>query len=263
MNIAELYQITNEDGPFYFTPDYDAPPGDTLREVMGELHMGVVTIAFKSGLKCEDVLGVLSGERPITHTIASSLELATGVPARLWLSLERQYRKVQKRLKSNKDKEGGSRRMNIAELSETLMDIFSEDTQVVSINAHRDVIQEPPVAGESYKRFRPDARIRLIIDLYDPKYVADGPLESSSLTTKKENSTMKEGWNDAKEVLPPVGLVCEVMFENDINVKEGKNPPARATLVRTVNWGYVWAKGENDRPEFRSFTVRYWRIPRS
>jgi len=71
---------------------------------------------------------------------------------------------------------------------------------------------------------------------------------------------MKEGWNDAHETLPPIGQVCEVMPESDV---ESQSPPARATLVRTLNDGYVWANGNGDRPEFRYYGVRYWRLAAS
>ena len=75
-----------------YNPDYAVPPGETLLEIIGELGMTRRQFAAHSGLTVKAVGQIVKGELPITCTIASLLELATGVPARLWNSLEAQYR---------------------------------------------------------------------------------------------------------------------------------------------------------------------------
>ncbi|MDX9980597.1 MAG: ImmA/IrrE family metallo-endopeptidase [Lentisphaeria bacterium] len=74
-----------------FEPDYAVAPGETLREVMESLGMSQADLARRTELTNMTVGRILRGEQPITYGTANRLELATGVPARLWNNLEMQY----------------------------------------------------------------------------------------------------------------------------------------------------------------------------
>ena len=75
-----------------YEPDYAVPPGETLQEIIDSLGMTQRQLAARTGLTVQTVVRIIKGEQPITYTTANLLELATGVPARLWNSLEAQYR---------------------------------------------------------------------------------------------------------------------------------------------------------------------------
>lgn len=74
-----------------YCPDYAIAPGESLRETMTELGLDVAEVASRSGLP-EAVIGaVLDGQAAITGDIAARFDSATGVPARMWLALQRHY----------------------------------------------------------------------------------------------------------------------------------------------------------------------------
>lgn len=77
---------------YSYEPDYAVPPGETLSEVMESLGMSQKELAIRTGLTVQSLLRMIKGEQPITYESANRLELATGVPARLWNNLELQYR---------------------------------------------------------------------------------------------------------------------------------------------------------------------------
>ncbi len=89
-----------------FEPDYAIPPGETLREVMESLDMKQTDLSCRTGLTVQTLARIFKGE-PITYETANRLELATGVSARKWNSLEAQYReqlvKLDERRKLEKD----------------------------------------------------------------------------------------------------------------------------------------------------------------
>jgi addiction module HigA family antidote len=81
-----------------FAPDYAVPPGETLAETMEHLGMSRSDLAQRSGLSGPQIDALLSGEGALTRPLAARLEVALGVPARIWLGLERNYREALARL---------------------------------------------------------------------------------------------------------------------------------------------------------------------
>ena len=77
---------------YSFEPDYAIPPGETLKEAMESLGMGQKELAMRTGLTVQSLNRIFKGDQPITYETANRLELTTGVPARMWNSLEAQYR---------------------------------------------------------------------------------------------------------------------------------------------------------------------------
>lgn len=77
---------------FAFTPDYAVAPGQTLSEVIESLHITQKELAQRTNLTEQSIVRILKGIQPISIETASRLEMATGVPARMWNSLEMQYR---------------------------------------------------------------------------------------------------------------------------------------------------------------------------
>jgi len=94
---------------YRFEPDYAISPGETLKEVMESLNMSQKELAVRTGLTVQSLNRIFKGEQPISYETANKLELATGVPARMWNNLEAQYReqlaktKERKQLETNLD----------------------------------------------------------------------------------------------------------------------------------------------------------------
>ena len=82
-----------------FEPDYAIPPGETLKEVMESLNMSQKELAIRTGLTVQSLNRIFKGGQPISYETANKLELATGVPARMWNNLAAQYREQLDRLK--------------------------------------------------------------------------------------------------------------------------------------------------------------------
>ncbi len=76
----------------------DQAPGRTLRETLDTLGMDQRELATRTGLSAKHVNLVIHGKAPITHATAIRLERVTGVPARMWNSLEAHYREELTRL---------------------------------------------------------------------------------------------------------------------------------------------------------------------
>jgi plasmid maintenance system antidote protein VapI len=74
-----------------FEPDYAVPPGETLKEVADSLGMDSKELSRRTGLGIPVIEGILEGRTPIEEETARGLELGTGVPARMWRNLEKQY----------------------------------------------------------------------------------------------------------------------------------------------------------------------------
>jgi plasmid maintenance system antidote protein VapI len=77
---------------YAYEPDYAVPPGETLQETMDAVGMSQKELAIRTGLTVQSLVRILKGEQPLTYETANRLELATGVPARLWNNLEANYR---------------------------------------------------------------------------------------------------------------------------------------------------------------------------
>jgi plasmid maintenance system antidote protein VapI len=77
-----------------FDPDWCIHPGGTLRDWMEENGVPSARIVASCcrDLEERDVQGVLDGKRKITGPLAAKLQVATGIPAQLWLNLEKAFR---------------------------------------------------------------------------------------------------------------------------------------------------------------------------
>jgi HTH-type transcriptional regulator/antitoxin HigA len=88
-----------------FEPDYAVSPGETLKEVMESLNMSQKELAVRTGLTVQSLNRIFKGDQPISYETANKLELATGVPARMWNNLEAQYREQLAKAKERKQLE--------------------------------------------------------------------------------------------------------------------------------------------------------------
>ncbi|MBW2641084.1 MAG: helix-turn-helix domain-containing protein [Deltaproteobacteria bacterium] len=84
-----------------FEPDYAISPEKTLKEVMESLNMSQKELAIRTGMTVQSLNRIFKGDQPISYETANRLELATGVPARMWNNLEAQYRE---QLAQNKER---------------------------------------------------------------------------------------------------------------------------------------------------------------
>lgn len=74
--------------------DVAVAPGETLREVLEEMHMSQLELASRIGASTKHVNQVVKGIVPISADVAQRLEVVTGVPARIWSRLESDYRTI-------------------------------------------------------------------------------------------------------------------------------------------------------------------------
>ncbi len=88
-----------------FKPDYAVPPGVTLKEVMESLDMTQKDLAVRTGVTVQSLNRIFKGEQPISYETSNKLEMATGVPSRMWNNLEAQYREQLAKLKELKQLE--------------------------------------------------------------------------------------------------------------------------------------------------------------
>lgn len=77
---------------YKFDPDYATPPGETLEETIEALNMSQADLSRRTELTVQTINRIFKGTQPITYETANRLELATGVPARMWNNLEANYR---------------------------------------------------------------------------------------------------------------------------------------------------------------------------
>jgi HTH-type transcriptional regulator / antitoxin HigA len=83
-------------------PDYAVPPGETLRDRLEELGMTQAELATRTGLSTKHVNQILQGVAHISPETAQRLDLATGVPSRLWNRLEADYRATAARIRQRR-----------------------------------------------------------------------------------------------------------------------------------------------------------------
>jgi len=75
-----------------FEPDYAVEPGATLRSTLASLDMTQSDLAARTGLSLKHINQIIHGVAPVTPATTLLLEKVTGVPARMWNSLEAAYR---------------------------------------------------------------------------------------------------------------------------------------------------------------------------
>lgn len=86
-----------------YTPNYATPPGWTLEELLEEKSMTQADLARRAELSPKLISQIIHGEAPISTETAIKLEPATGVPARVWQSLESSFREHEVRLMEEQD----------------------------------------------------------------------------------------------------------------------------------------------------------------
>ena len=90
-----------------FEPDYAVAPGETLRETLETMGKTQVDLADALNMRPKLVNEIMDGVAPITDTIASKLQIFTGVPARMWNNLEANYRaQLSKKVLDARDRAG-------------------------------------------------------------------------------------------------------------------------------------------------------------
>jgi len=78
--------------PIPFVPDQPSPPGAVLGDWLLRMEMPQADLATRIGLSTKHVNQIIHGAAPLTHETALALEMVTGVPSRIWNSLEAGYR---------------------------------------------------------------------------------------------------------------------------------------------------------------------------
>jgi HTH-type transcriptional regulator/antitoxin HigA len=76
-----------------FDPDWTIAPGETLREWIEENGLTVRSTAVACGrMDAKRVQSIIDGRTRISRDDAARLQAGTGIPATLWMNLERRYR---------------------------------------------------------------------------------------------------------------------------------------------------------------------------
>ena len=69
------------------------PPGETLKEVMGNLSMSTKELSVRTGYSEDFINQVLAGSKDIRVEFADKLESSVGIPSSFWVSLQYIYDK--------------------------------------------------------------------------------------------------------------------------------------------------------------------------
>lgn len=80
-----------------FNPDWVVCPGSTLADCMDERGFEASEYAdgegdWLFGITHAQMRGLLAGDEPLDDDLATKLARLTGVPSRMWLALEHNYR---------------------------------------------------------------------------------------------------------------------------------------------------------------------------
>lgn len=78
---------------YKYDPDCAIPPGETLKEALEDREISPTELAAQTELNLEHVNQVIKGCREITADMAARFEHTVGIPAYVWVRLERNYRK--------------------------------------------------------------------------------------------------------------------------------------------------------------------------
>ena len=84
------------------------PPGETLDEELEYRDMRPRELAAMLQLSDEVMVGLFTGEHPITPEIAAGLEEVLGISAQIWLNLEAHYRETLARIAANQPAQAAS-----------------------------------------------------------------------------------------------------------------------------------------------------------
>src|SRR5436305_15249888 len=89
--------------PRTWTPDWSVPPGEVLLEALSDRNMSQSDLARRMGRPIKTINEIVNGKAAITPDTAIQLELALGITAAFWNSLEANYRAQLARARSEKD----------------------------------------------------------------------------------------------------------------------------------------------------------------
>ena len=81
-----------KNNPAPLVSDYRVPPGHYIREALEHHDFTESHLASRLGESSLFVAALLRGDRRITKTVAAKLQTALGIPAHVWLNLERLYK---------------------------------------------------------------------------------------------------------------------------------------------------------------------------
>lgn len=155
---------------YEFEPDYAVPPGETLKEVIDSLGMTRKELAKRTELTEQSIIRILKGEQPITYETSNKLEMATGVPAKIWNNLESSYREQLEKIRQKErlaadldwikkiptkeliDRNYIERRDDEISLLRDTLRFFG----VISVSAWREIWESPAVAARRSKCFETD-----------------------------------------------------------------------------------------------------------
>jgi addiction module HigA family antidote len=152
-----------------FAPDYAVPPGVTLKEVMESLDMTQKDLAVRTDVTVQTLNRIFKGEQPISYETSNKLEMATGVPSRMWNNLEAQYREQLAKLKELKQLESDLDWLNNIPIKELIQRnaIVSKDDKtqmlreilkffgVSSLSAWHNIWSKPAVAARRSQCLKP------------------------------------------------------------------------------------------------------------
>jgi len=74
--------------------DLPIPPGEYLLKVLEEVGLSTVGLTHQLALTTSELARLVSGESAITQSIAQRLAEIVGVPAHIFLGLEKEYRRA-------------------------------------------------------------------------------------------------------------------------------------------------------------------------
>jgi HTH-type transcriptional regulator/antitoxin HigA len=72
---------------------YVPAPGGTLKEKLEEMNISSIEFASLVNTDEATILGVFTGEIPITIELAQAFESVTSIPTHCWINGEKAYRK--------------------------------------------------------------------------------------------------------------------------------------------------------------------------
>ena len=75
-----------------YQPDYKTSPGEHLLDELNRLGITQADLAARTGLSAKHINQIVKGAATITPDTAVQLDMATGTPARQWLTYEASYR---------------------------------------------------------------------------------------------------------------------------------------------------------------------------
>jgi addiction module HigA family antidote len=88
------YNMTTTLSRQTFMPDYAVHPGTILKDTIEDMGITQESLATRIGMKAQSLSRILAGRTVISPDTAAKLELALGIPAKFWNSLQAQYHEL-------------------------------------------------------------------------------------------------------------------------------------------------------------------------